>query len=798
MSDKMINVSADAFITAMKKLAIQYYKVGMVDIDNDSYVDLTGCITEHDKFTEGQDSFSKLMKVIAESGVIHEEDREDFLNFVSLSNLKKLVNKEAAGESLRYRRIMDGRMRWVSMDIMPQSYNSQAGNKLYIFLRDISMDYLGVIMDKKRNSTGMVYHFKASIDDEVSFKKLVADIAKGIPEDNTREQFVNTYSSANLKKCFAESRRQVDMDSSYIYFGKKVFVHTTVYIVPNEFTHELDCIMNGVDMSENYINERLPRMLYEKEYEMVAVIDVETNSVNIKEYLNVPRGYVASNDYEYYADKISETFIAEEDRKTFKNNTDINNIINELKYSDSYEFSIYHILPSGEKRLKKYTYRNFDMITEKVLVTMEDITELFEKDVLTGGNNRKGFMRNAGKIINESEESEEFAILYYNINNFKAYNEMFELSGGDEILKFMYRVLEMSQLKPELVARLEADHFVCLISEKNLDYDVLVDTCKTLFNYKGKVITLHAKCGVYIVEDKAMEVVGMCDRAKLAKRYIQDEYLKPYEVFSKKMNEQYLDKSEVINNINAAFERGEIKPFFQPVYEAKTGKLASAEALVRWVSPEKGVISPGIFIPALEETGHISQIDAYMETCVRNFLEKRQSKGLPIVPVSINLSWMDLYDEKMMQKIVSEVRNSKLEKGIERFEVTETSYAALSNCGSSILDVLRGMGAKLYLDDFGSGFSSFSTVRDYDFDIIKLDMGFVQKISTSDEKVKSIIQSIIDMAHSVNSSVIAEGAENQAQIDFLVQSGCDYIQGYYYSKPLPQEEFEQLLDNSYL
>lgn len=517
---------------------------------------------------------------------------------------------------------------------------------------------------------------------------------------------MNTYSSANLKKCFAENRRQVDMDYSYIYFGKKVFVHTTVYIVPNEFTHELDCIMNGVDMSENYINERLPRMLYEKEYEMVAVIDVETNSVNIKEYINVPRGYVASNDYEYYADKISETFIAEEDRKTFKNNT--------------------------------------------------------------------------------------------NINNFKAYNEMFELSGGDEILKFMYRVLEMSQLKPELVARLEADHFVCLISEKNLDYDVLVDTCKNLFNYKGKVITLHAKCGVYIVEDKAMEVVGMCDRAKLAKRYIQDEYLKPYEVFSKKMNEQYLDKSEVINNINAAFERGEIKPFFQPVYEAKTGKLASAEALVRWVSPEKGVISPGIFIPALEETGHISQIDAYMETCVRNFLEKRQSKGLPIVPVSINLSWMDLYDEKMMQKIVSEVRNSKLEKGIERFEVTETSYAALSNCGSSILDVLRGMGAKLYLDDFGSGFSSFSTVRDYDFDIIKLDMGFVQKISTSDEKVKSIIQSIIDMAHSVNSSVIAEGAENQAQIDFLVQSGCDYIQGYYYSKPLPQEEFEQLLDNSYL
>lgn len=792
MNRSMLDISAGPFIDAMTKLAVKYYKIGLVDIANNTYMELTDEVSDN----AGAVCFSDYTDQIGLSGEIHKDDIDELLDFISVSNLKSILYDGGNIKEFKYRRLVDGKMRWVSLDVMAKDYDNS--EQLYIFLRDISQDYRGIIEEHKNNSTGMVYHFKASVDDERALKKIVGDVANGITDVTERKKFIDTYSPDNLKKNYEQRKRQLDMNVPYNYFGKRVVVHTTGYIVPNDVTNEIECIVNGIDMSERYIDEVLPKMLYEKEYEMVAVVDIEDKKVKIKEYLNSPRTNDRSNRYDYYSDKVARTFIAEEEREEFLERVNLESVCRRLDKQETYEFSIYHKLFSREKRLKKYTFRRVKMFDDCILVTMEDITEIFERDVLTGGMNRKGFIRNAGKIIKNSKENEKFAILYYNINNFKAYNEMFGLTGGDEILRFMYHMLETSSLQPDIVARLEADHFVCLIREEKLDYEVLADTCKSYFNYKGKVISLNAKCGIYNVIDRNMEVVGMCDRAKLAKRYIKDEYLKPYEVFSRDMNEQYLDKSELIGNINTAFEKGEIKPFFQPVYEAKTGRLASAEALVRWVSTEKGVISPGLFIPALEETGHISQIDSYMEMTVRKFLEKRICKGLSIVPISINLSWMDLYDEGMMQDIIRSVKNSKLEKGIERFEVTETSYAALSNYGNNTLDILRDMGAKLYLDDFGSGFSSFSTVRDYEFDIIKLDMGFVQKITGDDAKVRNIIKSIIDMAHSVNMSVIAEGAETQVQVDFLVEAECDYIQGYYFSKPLTQEEFERLLDESYI
>lgn len=798
MKNKVVNVEIDTFISTMSTLSIKYHRIIMVNIEDDTYVELLSTNAKDKTEDDSVKSFSDSIKRIMEKGVIHPEDREEFCTYMDGENLKKLIAEKKNQKSFRYRRIVDSRMRWVSVEIMPESGFGHDSNNAIIFVRDISQDYLGVIKNAKSNSTGMLFHFKAVVDEERSYSKILAEVADGITDKITKDIFMDTFGCDNLKKSFRENRRQVDMDIAYLYLGKKVFVHTTVYLVMNEYTNELECIMNGVDTSERYISERLPRMLYEKKYEIVAIVDLDSDRVSIKEYSGKRREYEEEYDYSDYINKATDLFIKDEEQSRFLEKTSKEKIINGLSQSETYEFSIYYKGTAGETRLKRYVYRYFDKITDLLLVTVEDITELFERDMLTNGSNRKGFVRKVAKVFDESYKPGRYAILYYNLNNFKAYNEMFGLSGGDEILRFMYESIVDSKLEPIAIARLEADHFVCLIKTENLDYDVVVQTCEKLFNYKNKVITLSAKCGIYIVEDDSMEIMGMCDRAKLAKKYIQDEYLKPYEIFDKSMNEQYLDKSEVLSNINRAFEKGEIKPYFQPVFDADTGEMVSAEALVRWVNPEKGIISPGIFIPALEETGHISKIDAYMETKVREFLEKRKIKGLPIIPISINLSWMDLYDDKMMEKIIANVKNSGLDDGTERFEVTETSYAAMCNSNENVLDELKLSGAKLYLDDFGSGFSSFSTVRDYDFDIIKLDMGFVQKITSTDNKVKNIIQSIIDMAHNVNAKVIAEGVEVQEQIDFLKSAGCDYMQGYYYSRPLPQEEFEQLLDNSYI
>ena len=285
----------------------------------------------------------------------------------------------------------------------------------------------------------------------------------------------------------------------------------------------------------------------------------------------------------------------------------------------------------------------------------------------------------------------------------------------------------------------------------------------------------------------------MCDRARLAEQHIKDGYMKYYEIYDQKMSDAYIDKTELLSMIDSALQRKEFVVYYQPVVDAGTGKTVSAEALVRWIHPQRGIISPGVFIPALEESGRISQLDLYVAKEVLEFQTKRLQAGKVVVPVSVNLSWMDFYDTSMVEWLRREMDREIFPEGIFRYEITETSYAAVAETQKSVLQELRERGIQLLLDDFGSGYSSFSTMRNYDFDILKLDMGFVRQIEES-AKTRSIIHSIIDMSHHMNVKVIAEGAETERQVQFLREHGCDYIQGYYFYKPLSQNDFEKVLN----
>lgn len=238
----------------------------------------------------------------------------------------------------------------------------------------------------------------------------------------------------------------------------------------------------------------------------------------------------------------------------------------------------------------------------------------------------------------------------------------------------------------------------------------------------------------------------------------------------------------------------EFTVFYQPIYDIWTRKIVSAEALVRWISKENGMILPGRFIPALEDSGYITKVDSFMNRRVHDFLGERYEKGKTVVPVTVNLSRMDLMDADIMEEIRQDVKNSKLPQEVFRYEITESACADITESGNEFLSELREMGVKLLVDDFGSGQSSFSMMRDFEFDVIKLDMGFVHKIGTG-KKNNSILISMIELAHRLDMKVVAEGVENEEQLNFLRRYGCDFIQGFYFSKPLPEEEFVKLLDD---
>lgn len=456
------------------------------------------------------------------------------------------------------------------------------------------------------------------------------------------------------------------------------------------------------------------------------------------------------------------------------------------KTDGGYRWVSMELIPAPE-------YRDDDQI---VYLYLKDIHEEFTADIenmdfLTGALNRRGFLHEARLFLDAADAPGDYAVVIFDIKGFKSVNEFFGTAVGDEVLREMYRHFKYSALQPVLVARTEGDHFLCLVDRARLDVDYLPEICKTSLTLENREIQLYIRCGIYPIEDKTLPVSTMCDYAKIAMQHIFDEYIKPYAVFEESMRVNYIIRSEIQGRVQSALENGEFEVYYQPIYDARTGELTSAEALIRWNYPGKGIISPGVFIPVLEESGQITQVDGFVLNEVRKFYAQYQKEGKRMVPISINLSWMDFYDSQMMDTIFMSLRNDNYDIQ-PRFEVTETAYAAMSAHEANLIADLREAGAQILLDDFGSGCSSFSTFSAYDFDIIKLDMGFVQKIGT-DSKTKSIIHSIIDMSHHMNARVIAEGVETQSQLDFLSRHGCDYIQGYYFSRPLPRRDFEKML-----
>ena len=543
----------------------------------------------------------------------------------------------------------------------------------------------------------------------------------------------------------------------------------------------------------------MPQKIYQKDYENIIIIDAKREKMIKTDVLSsVISDYLKKEEaYEGYRSYSSHRAVVESERERFKKCVELSTIKEGLRKDKQYFFTIHETDKTGEVRLKRYSYIYIDERVDIIVGAREDITEFSEKDVLTGGYNRRGFLRITERLLNKVPDRTKYAVLFFNVKNFKAVNELFGVESGDVVLQNIFRTLTHSKLSPVITARVESDHFVCLVENKNLDFEELTSVCDNKFVKDGKCMNLIIRCGIFYVEEKPMKISGMIDRAKLAKRYITDEYVQPYMVYDHSMQVAYIDKAKLAGELQEGIAKEQFKVYYQPVIDTKTGKIASAEALIRWIHPDKGFISPALFIPALEENGHISELDFYVLKKVWQFINDRCENNKFVVPISVNLSWMDFYDEIMMEKILKEMDRFR-ENGREhmaRFEITETSYAAIRENRSGILESLRIKNAKILLDDFGSGFSSFGMLQDYDFDILKIDMSFIRKIGEN-PKTKSIVHSIIGMAHEIGIKTVAEGVETEEQVSFLRQSGCDYIQGYYYSKPLPEEEFVEFLEKA--
>lgn len=545
------------------------------------------------------------------------------------------------------------------------------------------------------------------------------------------------------------------------------------------------------------LHKKILEQLVQREYDYICVIDVKKQTVYVDVDVLGAEWNWTGKEINYYdaRDLLTEAFLDDNDSRDYRHCSDIPYIVERLEQQEEYSFMFHFDVPGQRRNKKQWKFSYLNREEGLILTTLKDVTILLEQDHLTGEANRYGFIRRARQVIRDTQLQCQFAIMYFNIKGFKAINELFGTEGGDLALREVVRTIHHSKLYPYAIGRVEADHFVCLVDAANINYENLKEQLHQVLTIQQRSMDVYAVCGIYMIpEHERMESVSnMCDRARIAKDYIEDEYVQPYAVFDASMSSSYMERNDALRDLSHALEKKEFHVYYQPVYDAFSGEIASAEALVRWIREDGTMVSPGIFVPALEDSGRISQMDLFVERSVFSFLEERYHKGQFIVPVSVNMSQMDFFDKDMMASVFVDVSNTDLPVDYTRIEVTETAYSMVASNNRNVLLNMKNIGVKFYLDDFGSGYSSFSTIRDYDFDVVKLDMGFVQKIGTT-ARANAVIQAIIDMAHAIGSKVVAEGAETKEQVDALRDMKCDYIQGYYFSKPLSEEEFEALLN----
>ena len=419
-------------------------------------------------------------------------------------------------------------------------------------------------------------------------------------------------------------------------------------------------------------------------------------------------------------------------------------------------------------------------------------------DELTGLLSGEAFCRYVDQKIKcdgDGIGAEEYAIVFFDIFRFKAINDIFGIAEGDRLLVHIADVIAQSVKHQDIVARMGSDHFVFCTHAKGEELEELIERVHDGISQYSLPYQITCSAGIYVIKDKCMRVDAMIDRAILAQASIKGSYTIKYKYYHESLRNAMLSEQEITGSMIAALHKEQFVVYYQPQYNHSTGMLVGAEALVRWNHPEKGVISPGIFIPIFEKNGFITKLDLHVFEQACRFLHACKEKGLPLVPVSTNFSRYDIFQPDFVERL-EEIRSRyDVSPGNLRAEITESAIMGSSQQTNEVIRKLHEQGYLVEMDDFGSGYSSLNVLKDIELDIIKLDMMFLENRSVSG-RGGTILSSVVRMARWLGLPVIAEGVETENQADFLRSIGCEYIQGYLYSRPLPREKYEELLGSS--
>ena len=446
-------------------------------------------------------------------------------------------------------------------------------------------------------------------------------------------------------------------------------------------------------------------------------------------------------------------------------------------------------------------YPRPEVILARVWRTIElsedrDILRWTERDQLTGLYNKDFFYRYAVQLDAHHKDYPTDAILM-NINHFHTINDRYGKSYGDDLLRHIgEKALEIVQKTGGIACRSEADNFL-LYCPHRTDYDSLLEQVSVHMSNAEDGQSenrIRIRMGVFANADKTLDIERRFDRAKIAADTVKGSFTRAIGIYDDSLHETELLEEQLIDDFPRAIREKQFEVYYQPKFDVRpdTPILSSAEALVRWRHPTLGMVNPGMFIPLFEKNGLIYRLDSYVwaETAAQ-IRDWKMRLGIRL-PVSVNVSRIDLYEPRLLDLLRETTEQNELSTHDLLLEITESAYTEDSAQIIQRVHQLREMGFRIEMDDFGSGYSSLNMLSTLPLDALKLDMQFVRN-AFKDRKDTRLLETMIQLAESFEVPTIAEGVETAEQVFTLKAMGCDIIQGYYFSRPLPAAEFERFL-----
>lgn len=566
--------------------------------------------------------------------------------------------------------------------------------------------------------------------------------------------------------------------------------------------------------SEEMREEALLQILSE-DYEALFYVDFDHNAIkpyHMSESNKIPFGsfFKEAASYEDAMENFVMAIVHEADRQDMMKKADRKYIQNKLQGRRTYEHD-FRVNQDGRQAYYRFKISNLEGMSElhrgaigfaNITDEMDRVNQLLEsnelletlgKDSLTGLYTKEFFFKKVEEYINDNPE-EDLVFWTSDVQGLKIINEKYGMEKGDEVLRVMAKG---SYHFPGFLfgGRVEGDKLSALMKEPKQSLAVLNQCLIEGAAEEFPIPNITINHGIYHIKKgtsvNRMSVQGMFDRSVLALQSIKNKYNVCVAEYDDKLRQDLLVHRQVMEDAGRALKEKQFQVYYQPKHNVELGRTGGAEALVRWIHPEIGFMNPEVFIPVFEQNGFITKLDFYIWEEVCKALKKWREEGLPLVPISVNVSRRDFEDAELAEKIIELVDKYGVPHSQFHVEVTESAYSDNPDLIASIIKKLQDSGFVIELDDFGTGYSSMTALSSLDLDVMKLDMSLVQNDIPGTDK--NVLEFSMQLAKMMKLKTVAEGVETPEQAQRIRELGGDYIQGYLFSRPLPKDEFEEYI-----